>query len=135
MAAPVIVAGGQVVGDPSLYQPWDPSLLSNPAAASQDNRGCPPGWACIYVQDAITGQTAKVCRLLDQTILGPGGSAVIQEETAPNWSDQAIINVAETTEAIVSGAASAANALSPFFGGTGLLLVGIVAAFWFFGRK
>ena len=134
MAAPLIVAGGQVVGDPSLYQPWDPSLSSNPDAASADNRGCAPGWACIYVQDAVTGNTAKVCRRLDQAILGPGGSAIIQAETAPNWTDQAIINVAETTEAIVSGAAGAVNALTPALGTTALL-VGAIALLLFAWKK
>lgn len=135
MAAPLIVAGGQVVGDPTLYMEWDPSLLANPDAVAQDNRGCPPGWACIYVQDAINGSTAKVCRVLDQSILGTNSAATIAHETAPNWVDQATINVASAAQTVVGGVASAANALSPFLSGTGLLIVGVVAAFWFFGRK
>jgi len=135
MTAPVIVLGGQVVGDPAIYSPWDPSLMSNPEAATQDNRGCPPGWACIYVQDPMTGGTAKVCRLLDQSVLGPQAAATIQTETGPDFWDSSIMNVASAAQAVVSGAASAANALSPFLGGTGLLLIGVVAAFLYFGRK
>ena len=135
MTAPVIVLGGQVVGDPTLYAPWDPSLMANPEAATQDNRGCPPGWACIYVQDPMTGGTAKVCRLLDQSVLGPGAAGTIQQETGPDFFDTSIMNVASAAQAVVSGAASAANALSPFLGGTGLLLLGAVAAFLYFGRK
>lgn len=102
MAAPIIVAGGQVVGDPSIYQPWDPSLSQNPDAATQDNRGCPPGWACIYVQDAATGDLARVCRVLDQSVLGPNAAQTIRNETAPQAWDQAIINVADATRSIVN---------------------------------
>lgn len=135
MSAPVIVLGGQVVGDPSIYGPWDPSLSSNPEAATQDNRGCPPGWACIYVQDPMTGGTAKVCRLLDQSVLGPQAAATIASETGPDFWDSSLINVASAAETVVGGVANAANALSPFLGGTGLLLIGAVAAFFYFGRK
>lgn len=135
MAAPVIVMGGQVVGDPSIYQPWDPSMSTNLEAATQDNKGCPPGWACIYVQDAQTGALAKVCRLLDNSVLGPQASSTIQNESGPDFWDQSIINVASAAQTVVQGASAAANALSPFLSGTGLLLVGVVAALWFFGRK
>ena len=135
MAAPLIVVGGQVVGDPSLYQAWDPSLLANPDAATADNRGCPPGWACIYVQDPMTGGTAKVCRVLDQSVLGPTAAQTIRNETAPDTWDTSIMNVASAAETVVGGVASAANALSPFLGGTGLLLLGVVAAVFYFGRK
>jgi hypothetical protein len=134
MAAPVIVMGGQVVGDPSIYQPWDPSLLSNPDGATQDNKGCPPGWACIYVQDAQTGGLAKVCRVLDQSVLGPQASSTIQNESGPDFWDQSIINIASAAQTVVQGAGNVANALAPFLSGTGLLLVGVVAAFWFFSR-
>jgi hypothetical protein len=135
VAAPLIVVGGQVVGDPSIFQPWDPTYSSNPDAATLDNRGCPPGWACIYVQDPITGGTAKVCRLLDQSVLGPQASQTIQQESGPDMWDSSIINIASAAETVVGGVASAANALSPFLGGTGLLLLGVVAAFLYFGRK
>lgn len=135
MAAPSIVVGGQVVGDPSIYQPWDPTYMSNPDAATLDNRGCAPGWACIYVEDPLTGGMAKVCRLLDQSVLGPQAPQTIQQETGPDLWDQSIINIASAAQSIVSGATSAANALSPFLGGTGLLLIGVVAAFFYFGRK
>lgn len=102
MAAPLIVVGGQVVGDPSLYQAWDPSLLANPDAAAADNRGCPPGWACIYVQDPVTGGTAKVCRVLDQSVLGPNAAQTIRTETGPDLYDQTIINIADATRTIVN---------------------------------
>lgn len=134
MAAGITVANGQIIGDPSVYQPWDPTLSQNPDAAAQDNRGCMPGWAAIYVQDSLSGNTVKVCRLLDASVLGPGGAAIIQNESAPNWWNQTTMNVASAAQTVVSGAGSIANALAPFLSGTGLLLVGLVAAAWFFTR-
>lgn len=122
----LIVAGSQIVGDPGLYQPWDSTLTSNPIAATQDNKGCAPGWAAIYVQDSVTGETVKVCRRLDEAILGPGGAAIINEETAPNWTDQTVINIAETTEQIVSGAVAVGGALAPTFGTAALLVSALV---------
>lgn len=130
----LIVADGYIVGDPNTYQPWDPTLTSNPGAAFQDNRGCPPGWACIYVQDSVTSETVKVCRRLDEAILGPGGAAIINEETSPNWRDEATINVAEVSEQIVTGGGAVFNALSPAML-SGALLVGAIALVLFVWKK
>jgi hypothetical protein len=130
----LIVAAGQIIGDRGTYDYWDPSLSLNPGAASQDNRGCAPGWAAIYVEDSITGGTVKVCRRIDEAILGPGGAAIIQEETAPNWTDQAVINVAETSEQIVAGGGQVINALSPALTSTALVL-GAIALLLFVWKK
>src|SRR5258705_11956999 len=100
MAAPLIVVGGQVVGDPTLYQPWDPSLMSNPDAAAQINRGCAPGWATIFVEDPMTSGTARVCRLLDASVTGPNAAQTIRNETGPDLYDQSIINIADALAAI-----------------------------------
>lgn len=130
----LVVAAGQILGDPSVYQSWDPTLTSNPGAALQDNRGCAPGWATIYVQDSITGGTVKVCRLLDQSVLGPGGSAVIQQESGPNWVDSSIQNVASAAQEIVAGAGTVANALSPALTSTALV-IGALALLLFIWKK
>lgn len=116
------VAGGFILGSSDLYQDWDPTLSRNPGAASQDNRGCAPGWATIYVQDSLTGGLVKVCRRLDEAILGPGGSAIIQEEAGPDWYDESIMNVAEVSEQIVQGGADVINAVSPAISSTALLI-------------
>lgn len=126
MAAPLIVVGGQVVGDPSLYQAWDPSLLANPDAAAADNRGCPPGWACIYVQDPVTGGTAKVCRVLDQSVLGPNAAQTIRNETGPDAYDQAVINIADAAQTIVNAVPSMSSTT---------LLILAVAALLFVWKK
>lgn len=98
----LVVAGGAIIGDPATYQPWDPSLSQNPAAALQDNRGCAPGWATIYVQDSLTGGTVKVCRLLDANVLGPNAEAVIRDETGPDLYDRTIINIADASRQVVN---------------------------------
>lgn len=121
----LVVAGGYIVGDPGTYQDWDPSLSRNPSAVLQDNRGCAPGWATIYVQDSVTGETVRVCRRLDEAILGPGGAAIIAEETGPDWYDESIMNVAEVSEQIVQGGGSVINALSPALLGSGVALAGL----------
>lgn len=98
------VVGGQIItGDSALYQPWDSSRSTNPGAASADNRGCLPGWATLYVQDSMTGETVRVCRKLDAAILGPQGAQIIQEESSPDWYDESIITVASAAEEIVAG--------------------------------
>lgn len=101
------VAGGFILGSSDLYQDWDPTLSLNPNAAAQDNRGCAPGWATIYVQDSLTGGTVKICRRLDAAILGSGGAAIINEETSPNWRDEATINVASAAEEVVTAVGGA----------------------------
>lgn len=116
------VVGGVILGSGDTYQDWDPTLSRNPGAFSPDNRGCAPGWATIYVQDSLTGGTVKVCRRLDAAILGPGGSAIIQEETGPDWYDESIMNVAEVSEQIVQGGADVFNAVSPALSSTALLI-------------
>lgn len=123
----LVVAAGQIIGDPGTYQPWDGTLTSNPDAATQDNRGCAPGWATIYVQDSVTGGLVKVCRRLDQTVLGPGGSAVIQEESGPGWVDSSIQSVASAAQQVVAGAGTVANALSPALSSTALVLIALAA--------
>jgi len=130
----LVVAANQIIGDPSLYQPWDPTRTSNPEAVSQDNRGCAPGWATIYVQDSITGNTVKVCRRLDAAVLGPGGAAIIAEESGPDWYDASIMNVAEVTEQIVQGGADVVNALSPALTSTALA-IGALALLLFVWKK
>jgi hypothetical protein len=116
------VAGGYILGDSDTYRYWDETLTSNPGAASQDNRGCAPGWATIYVVDSVTGYLTKVCRRLDEAILGPGGAAIIAEETAPEWTSQAVINVAEAAEEVVTTGGDVVNALSPALSSTALLI-------------
>ena len=130
----MFVAGGIIIGSGDLYQDWDPTLSRNPGAASQDNRGCAPGWATIYVQDSVTGGTVKVCRRLDEALLGPGGAAIIAEETGPDWYDESIVNVAETAQEIVSGGATVLNAVSPAISSTALLLAA-AAVFLFVLKK
>lgn len=128
------VAGGFILGSSDTYQDWDPTLTRNPGAASQDNRGCAPGWATIYVQDSLTGGTVKVCRRLDAALLGPGGSAIIQQETGPDWYDESILNVAEVAEEIVQGGADVLNAVSPAISSTALLIAA-AAVFLFVWKK
>ena len=130
----LVVAANQIIGDSDLYQPWDPTRSLNPAAVSDDNRGCAPGWATIYVQDSITGNTVKVCRRLDEAILGPGGAAIIAEETGPDWYDESIMNVAEVSEQIVSGGGQVINALSPALTSTALA-IGALALLLFVWKK
>lgn len=130
----MFVAGGIIIGSGDLYQDWDPTLSRNPGAASQDNRGCAPGWATIYVQDSVTGGTVKVCRRLDEALLGPGGAAIIAEETGPDWYDESIVNVAETAAEIVHGGADVLNAVSPAISSTALLLAA-AAVFLFVLKK
>lgn len=115
------VAGGFILGSGDLYQDWDPSLSRNPGAASADNRGCAPGWATIYVQDSITGNTVKVCRRVTQDLLD-NAPAIIAAETGPDWYDESIMNVAEVSEQIVSGGGDVLNALSPALSSTAMLL-------------
>lgn len=126
----LIVAGGAIIGDPGTYAPWDPSLSQNPDAALQDNRGCAPGWATIYVQDSMTGGLVKVCRRLDAAILGPGGAAIIREETGPAFVDQSIINVADASRQVVETVGGAL----PSWTQTALIL-GAIAAIIFFWKK
>lgn len=130
----LIVAGGFIMGSSDTYRDWDPTLTSNPGAASQDNRGCAPGWAAIYVQDSLTGGTVKVCRRLDAAILGPGGSAIIAEETGPDWYDESVMNVAEVSEQIVQGGADVISAVSPAISSTALLIAA-AALFLFVWKK
>jgi hypothetical protein len=130
----LIVAANQIIGDASLYQPWDPTRTSNPGAVSQDNQGCAPGWATIYVQDSLTGNTVKVCRRLDEAILGPGGAAIIAEESGPDWYDESIMNVAEVSEQIVQGGGAVLNALSPALTSTALA-IGALALLLFVWKK
>lgn len=130
----MFVAGGIIIGSGDLYQNWDPTLTRNPGAASQDNRGCAPGWATIYVLDSVTGQTVKVCRRLDEALLGPGGAAIIAEETGPDWYDASIMNVAEVAEEVVSGGATVLNAVSPAISSTALLIAA-AAVFLFVLKK
>lgn len=117
----LLVVGGQIVsGSPETYRVWDQSLSQNPAAASQDNRGCAPGWAAIYVQDSLTGDTVKICRRLDAAILGPGGAAIIAEETSPDWYDQTTMSVASAAEEVVG----AVGAVLPSTWSMAALLIG-----------
>lgn len=128
------VAGGFILGSSDLYQDWDPTLSRNPGAASQDNRGCAPGWATIYVQDSLTGGLVKVCRRLDEAILGPGGAAIIAEEAGPDWYDESIMSVAEVSEQIVVGGGDVLNALSPALTSTALA-IGAIALLLFVWKK
>jgi hypothetical protein len=130
----MMVAGGVILGSSDLYQDWDPSLSQNPGAASSDNRGCAPGWATIYVQDSLTGGTVKVCRRVDAAILGPGGAAIIAEESGPDWYDESIMNVAEVSEQIVVGGGDVLNALSPALTSTALA-IGALALLLFVWKK
>jgi hypothetical protein len=98
-----VIAGQIVVGSSDTYQPWDATRTTNPGAASADNRGCAPGWAAIYVQDSLTGDTVRVCRRLDQSVLGPTAPQTIAEESSPDWYDQSAINIAGAAEAVVQG--------------------------------
>ena len=123
------VAGGFILGDPNTYQSWDATLSANPSAALQDNRGCAPGWATIYVLDSVTGNTVKVCRRIDEAILGPQGAAIIQQETGPDWYDASIQNVAEVSQEIVTGGGAVVNALSPALTSTALVLAGLALLF------
>jgi hypothetical protein len=130
----LVVAANQIIGDSSLYQPWDPTRTSNPSAVLQDNQGCAPGWATIYVQDSITGNTVKVCRRLDEAILGPGGAEIILEETGSDWYDESIQNVAEVSEQIVQGGGAVFNAISPGLT-SAALAIGAIALLLFVWKK
>lgn len=130
----MFVAGGIIMGSSDTYRDWDPTLTSNPDAASQDNRGCAPGWAAIYVVDSLTGGTVKVCRRLDAAILGPGGAAIIAEESGPDWYDASVMNVAEVSEQIVEGGATVVNALSPALT-SAALAIGALALLLFVWKK
>lgn len=127
----LIVVGGQIVsGSPETYQAWDQSLSQNPSAVAQDNRGCAPGWATIYVLDSLTGNMVKVCRRLDQALLGPGGAAIIQAESGPDWYDQTAINVASAAQDVVG----AVGAVLPSTWSMAALLIG-AAALLFMWKK
>lgn len=128
------VAGGFILGDPGTYQDWDSTRSRNPGAFSPDNRGCAPGWAAIYVQDSLTGGTVKVCRRLDEAILGPGGAQIIAEETGADWYDESIINVAEVSEQIVEGGGAVFTALSPALTSTALA-IGALALLLFVWKR
>lgn len=128
------VAGGFILGSGDTYQDWDPTMSRNPGAVTPDNRGCAPGWATIYVQDSLTGGTVKVCRRLDAAILGPGGAAIIAEETGPDWYDESLMNVTEVSEQIVVGGGTVLNALSPALTSTALAL-GALAFLIFMWKK
>lgn len=117
------VAAGTIYGDPGTYDYWDSTLSKNPDAASQDNRGCAPGWATIYVQDSITGETVKVCRRLDAAFMA-NPAPVIAEETGPDWYDASIQSVASAAEQVVTGAGQVAGALAPFNWSLAALLAG-----------
>lgn len=130
----MIVTGGFIIGSSDTYRDWDPSLSQNPGAASSDNRGCAPGWATIYVQDSLTGGTVKVCRRVDAALLGPGGAAIIAEETGPDWYDASVLNVAEISAEIVEGGGAVLTALSPALTFTALAL-GALALLVFMWKK
>ena len=98
-----VVAGQIITGDPAIYQPWDSSRSINPGAAAADNRGCQPGWAAIYVQDSLSGATVRVCRKLDQSVLGPQAEQTIREESSPDWYDETVITIASAAEEVVQG--------------------------------
>jgi len=122
----LVVAGGYIVmGSGDTYQWWDPTLSRNPGAATQDNKGCAPGWATIYVQDSLTGGLVKVCRRLDQSVLGPQASQTIQEEAGADWYDESIMSVASAAEQVVEGGASVVNALSPALSGAAMLAIAL----------
>lgn len=125
MSAPPVFIMGTLVGDPadpSKFIAWDPSLLTNPDAAFRDNRGCPVGYAAIYVSDGFGG-TATVCRRLDASVLGPGAAQTIAEETAPTGTDAAIIAIAEAAEQVAQGGAAVVNALAPGLSSMALLMI------------
>jgi hypothetical protein len=124
----MFVAGGLIVGSSDTYQSWDATLSQNPGAATLDNKGCAPGWATIYVTDSLTGEMVRVCRRLDDAILGPQGAQIIAEETGPDWYDAATINVAAAAEDVVTGAGTVVNALSPALTSTALLVAAAALA-------
>lgn len=116
---------------------WDPTLQANPTAASADNRGCPPGYACVYTAPAWWSGAGyeKVC------LPASTPAAAVAALAAPGAVDQTIINVAEATATPVEAvrdAFEAAGALLPSPGTTGLLIVGVLALLAFsygFGRS
>lgn len=119
MSAPPLIVMGEVIGDPAdpgKFIAWDPTLLANPDAGLRDNRGCPSGYAAIYVSDGFGG-TMPVCRRLDTSVLGPGAAQTIAEETAPTGYDAAVIAIADASRAVVEAA-------TPFAWGTAALLAG-----------
>jgi hypothetical protein len=130
----MMVTGGLILGDRSTYDYWDSSLLTNPAASTMDNKGCAPGWATIYVVDSLTGEMVRVCRRLDEAIMGPGGAAIIAEESGPDWYDQATINVAAAAEEVVQGTGTVLNALSPALTSTALV-IGAIALLLFAWKR
>jgi hypothetical protein len=99
-----------------------------------DNKGCAPGWATIYVVDSLTGEMVRVCRRLDEAIMGPGGAAIIAEESGPDWYDQATINVAAAAEEVVQGTGTVLNALSPALTSTALV-IGAIALLLFAWKR
>lgn len=81
---------------------WDPEL----SWASQrspndtvDNRGCPPGYGTMYTANG------KVCRLVSTAT-----AETIQQDSAPGFADQTMINIAAASESVVGGAAQVVNA-------------------------
>ena len=131
----LVVAGGQIIsGSSAIYLPWDSTRSTNPAASTADNRGCAPGWATIYVQDSLTGDLVRVCRKLDESVLGPSAPQVIAEETGMDWYDDSISSIAEAAEDVVEAGGVIGGALTPFALSTGLL-VGALALLVFMVKK
>jgi len=135
------VAGGYIVqGSSDTYQAWDATLSRNPGAASQDNRGCAAGWAAIYVQDSFTGLTVRVCRRLDQSVLGPQAAQTIREETGPDWYDASAMNIANAAEQVVEGGGQVLGAVGNVLGETLTILapwlvIGAIAYLWLMSPK
>lgn len=60
-----------------------------------DNQGCPPGYACVYTANG------RMCRLVSTAT-----AQVIQQDAAPGFVDQSIMNVAAAAQAVVGGAST-----------------------------
>lgn len=111
--------------------PWDETLQANPTAASQDNRGCPPGYFCQYVSAAkwwnpfyTVGEDAaytRVCRRLDEAIATD--PSIGSAESGEGLWEASVENIAAAAQVPVDAAKAALPYVAVGFGSTTALLI------------
>jgi hypothetical protein len=130
----------EMVGDWPEVIEWDPSLLQNPDAGYQPNRGCPPGYVAIYVAPDRSwfwgtkeGQGQFVCRRADDSFINNPGA--IYEAAGPDNQDAVLLAVADATKQTVEAVKAAGAAAIPTIGaGLGMIAV-IVVGLLILSRK